>query len=97
MESSSFIRGKLVNYTTADCSDERVEDNRYIYTLKFEEDIGWQWVYSQVRKLNTELEADLEMWKIRPSGLEAFELEVREIEQRAEIDDNQHSLKSFES
>ena len=97
MESDSFIRSKLVNYTTADCSDVTVEHSRYHYWLKFEKSIGWTWLYSQVQKLNAELEVGLEIWEIHPSGMNDFEVEVREIEQRPNIDDNQCGLSEFES
>jgi len=95
-ESTQFIRAKLVNYTEADCSHEEVANNRVHYHLRFEKAIGWTWVYSQVQKLNGELTANLELWKIRPSGMQDFEIDIREIERRADIDDNQSGLADFE-
>lgn len=95
-ESTQFVRSKLVNYTEADCSDQSVENNRAHYHLKFENDIGWSWVQGQVAKLSAELEVNLELWKIRPSGMHAFELDVREIERRERIDTSQRGLSEFE-
>lgn len=97
MESKAFVRSKLVNYTTADCSDVEVKNNRYHYFLRFEESIGWTWLYSQICKLDAELDVDIELWKIRPSGVKDFEIEVREIGQRENIDDSQRGLTEFES
>lgn len=96
MESPNFIRAQLVNYTNADCSDDSVKNNRYHYHLKFEQDIGWDWLYGQVRKCSKELDATLEMWKVRPSGMHSFEVEVREVERREGIDASQRGLTEFE-
>lgn len=95
-ESKAFIRSKLVNYTTADCSDTSVKNSRYHYHLRFEKDIGWTWLYGQIRSLDAELDVDVELWKIRPSGMHSFEIEVREIDQRPDIDEDQSGLTDFE-
>lgn len=95
-ESTQFVRSKLVNYTEADCSQEEVKNNRVHYHLRFENSIGWTWLYSQVQKLNAELSVNIEIWKIRPSGMQDFEIDVREIERRENIDDNQSGLRDFE-
>jgi len=95
MKSPEFIRATLVNRTTADCSEQEVKNNRYHYLLRFEEAVGWDWLYTQVNKAATETETDLELWKIRPSGVNDFEIEVREVARREAIDDNQNSLDSF--
>lgn len=95
-ESTQFIRSKLVNYTEADCSHEEIDNSRVHYHLKFEKSIGWSWTYSQVSKLSNELNVNLELWKIRPSGVSDFEVDVREIERRENIDDNQSGLADFE-
>ena len=97
MESPQYIRAQLVNYTNADCSDDRVENNRYHYHLKFEQDIGWDWLHGQIKKASHEFGVSIEMWKIRPSGLQSFEVEVREVQPRKEIDDDQIGLTEFES
>lgn len=94
-ESRQFIRAKLVNYTEAVCSEEHIENNRVHYYLRFETDIGWTWLQSQVCKLNKELGIDLEIWKIHPSGVNDFEIDVREIERREGIDEDQHGLTDF--
>ena len=97
MNSPQFIRAKLVNLTNADCSEQTVENNRVHYHLRFESERGWDWMYGQVRKASRKTETDLEIWKIRPSGVSDFEIEVREVERRPEIDDSQRGLTDFES
>lgn len=96
-KSKAFIRSNLVNYTNADCSDVEAKNCRYHYTLKFEEDIGWDWIYSQIRKCASAVDTQLEPYKIRPSGMHAFEVEIREVQRREGIDDNQRGLDSFEN
>lgn len=96
-KSKDFIRANLVNYTNAECSEDEVKNNRYHYLLKFEEDVGWDWIYSQVRKCSSKVEVPLEPYKIRPSGVNSFEVEVREVERREGIDDGQHGLTDFEA
>lgn len=97
MNSPQFIRAKLVNRTNAECSGRRAENNRYHYTLKFEESIGVDWLEEQVSKASAETDTSLELYKIRPSGMHAFEIEVRELARREGIDDSQVGLDSFES
>lgn len=94
-ESKQFIRSKLVNYTNADCSDVEAKNNRWHYSLKFEEDVGWDWIQSQIYKCSANIERDIEPYKIRPSGMHAFEIEVRELERREGIDNSQHGLSDF--
>jgi hypothetical protein len=94
-ESTAFVRSKLVNYTEADCSDENVENNRVHYRLRFTTEIGFSWLQSQVSKLNHKLDVTLELWEIHPSGVNDFEVDVREIERREGIDDSQHGLDDF--
>jgi len=95
-ESPQFIRAKLSNRTNADCSEQKIKNNRYHYFLRFDESIGWDWLYGQVQKSARELERDLELWEIHPSGVNDFEIEVREVNRREGIDDNQHGLTDFE-
>lgn len=95
-KSPKFIRAKLANRTNADCSDHEVKNNRYHYFLRFEQSIGWDWLYGQVRKAQVELEIDLELWEIHPSGVSDFEVEVREVQRREGIDDDQRGLTEFE-
>jgi hypothetical protein len=42
------------------------------------------------------MEADLELWEVHPSGVNDFEIEIRETERREGIDDSQKGLDSFE-
>lgn len=95
--SPEFIRAKLVARMNADCSEQEAKNNRWHYFLRFDESIGWDWLYSQVRKAQAELETDLELWEIHPSGMHSFEVEIREVERRPNIDDNQHGLSDFEA
>jgi len=92
-----FIRAKLVSRTNANTSEQKVKNNRFHYILTFNESIGWDWLYGQVRKAQAELETDLELWEIHPSAAESFKIEVREVGRRPEIDDSQHGLSEFES
>jgi len=96
MESPEFIRAKLVSRTNASCSDQEVKNNRYHFFLRFEESIGLDWLYTQVSKLSKDMEADLELWEVHPSGVNDFEIEIRETERREGIDDSQKGLDSFE-
>lgn len=96
MNSPEFIRAKLVARTNADCSKDEVKHNRMHYHLKFEESIGFDWLEEQVRKAQHELETELEMWEIHPSGVCAFEIEIREVNRRKNIDNSQHGLSDFE-
>jgi len=48
-------------------------------------------------KAQDDEEIELELWKINTSGVCAFEVEVRELEPREGItDENQHALEEFE-
>lgn len=96
MNSPEFIRAKLSNRLNADCSEQDVKNNRYHYRFRFEEALGWDWVYTQVGKASSDLETDLELYKIRPSGMADFEIEVREVNRRRDIDNSQHGLTDFE-
>lgn len=96
MESSEFVQSKLANYTTASSIEENVKNNRYHYTLRFEKSIGWDWLYGEVKKVSRQMEVTLELWKLRPSDCDSFVVEVREVDQRPGIDENQHGLTDFE-
>lgn len=96
-KSPQFIRAKLENQLQADCSDQRVSNNRYIYSLRFEENVGWDWAYTQISKVNAKIDREIEAWKICPSGVNDFEIEVREVAQREGIDNNQRDFSDFES
>lgn len=96
MESNEFIRAKLVSQTRANCSDSIVSNNRYEYILLFERAVDWQWLYGEIQSVDSVLDVDLEMGEIRPSGVSNYEVSIRESDQRAKIDEQQHSLTSFE-
>jgi hypothetical protein len=96
MKSPEFIRAKLVNRTNADCSSHEAKNNRYHYQLRFEESIGFDLLETQVNKCSHNIGIQLELWKIRPSGVSDFEVEVREVSRREGIDDGQRGLDSFE-
>lgn len=96
MKSPEFIRAKLSNRINADCSEQDVKNNRFHYRFRFEEDIGWDWLQTQVYKAENELDTELELWKIRPSGVNDFEVEVREVARREGIDNSQKGLAEFE-
>lgn len=96
MKSPEFIRSTLANRTNADCSEQEVKNNRCHYHLRFEQSIGWDWLYGQVKKAEHELDTELELWEIHPSGVNDFEVEVREVQRREGIDDQQLGLSEFE-
>lgn len=95
-KSKEFIQATLVNRTNADCSTVEAKNNRWHYFLRFDEAIGWDWLYTQIGKAKRELGIELELWKVRPSGVNDFEIEVREVARREDIDDSQHNLSAFE-
>jgi hypothetical protein len=97
MKSPQFIRAQLSNRTNADCSEHEVKNNRYHYHLKFKEERGWDWTYGQVQKASSEIGVNLELWKIRPSGVASYEIEIREVDRREGIDADQRGLGEFES
>ena len=60
------------------------------------DNIGWDWTSAQVDKCSAEIGISLELWKVKPSGVGDFEIEVREVARREGIDDSQAGLDSFE-
>lgn len=95
MKDPAFVRATLANRLNADCSEQEVKNNRYHYRFRFEKSMGWDWVYSQVKKSQHKLDMELELWEIHPSGLADFELEIREVNRREGIDNLQKGLSSF--
>lgn len=95
MNSPQNVRAVLVNITNADCSKHEAKNNRYHYYLKFEQSIGFDWLSTQITKVNNEVDPRLEMWEIHPSGLNDFEVELREVARREGIDDGQIGLDEF--
>lgn len=97
MISPEVIRARLSTRLEADCSKHEVKDNKIHYYLKFENDIGWDWAREQVSKTASDEDVELELWKVRPSGMHNFEIEVRELVRRENVnDDDQHALADFE-
>jgi hypothetical protein len=94
-ESKEYIRAQLSNRLNADCSHTEAKNNRWHYYLKITESIGWDWTYSQVMKADAAMERDIEMWKMHPSGMNSFEIEVREVNRREGIDEDQQGLTDF--
>lgn len=90
------MRAKLETRTNADCSEVVVKNNRYHYRLRFKEPIGFDWLDAVVEGVAAETSMALELWKVRPSGVNDFEIEVRELRRRKNIDSSQHSLTKFE-
>jgi len=95
--SVSRIQTQLHNQTQADASSYRVNDSRYYYDLYFECEIGWDWVDTQVYKTSEKVSRDLEPYEIKPAENVQFRLVVREVDRRANIDENQHDLSNYES
>lgn len=97
MTSKEFVESKLVNFTQAMDCDVEVRDCRYYYRLVFDENIGWEWLEKQVEKSSAEVEPTLELYKIGPveEAIGVMVVEVRELERREGIDDNQQGLDSF--
>lgn len=94
--STNVVRAKLARRTDAVCSEEEVKNNKVHYRLKFEGNIGWDWVEEQVRKTSEDVKIPLELWKIYTSGVASFEIEVRELIRRENVtDDEQKALESF--
>jgi len=96
MTSQEFVRAKLVSMTNADCSTVEAKNNRAHYYLKFDNSIGWEWIETQIYKVNGDLDLTVELYKINPSGMDSFEVEVRELQRRENIDSSQIGLTDFE-
>lgn len=96
MSSSKFIRATLANRLNADCSREEVKNNRYHYFFKFEKSMGWDWTEHQIQKSMEKFENTVELYEIHPSGVNDFEIEIRETARREGIDESQSGLHQFE-
>ncbi len=95
MSSPELIQTKLTNLTNAMTSEVEAKNNRYYYSLYFDERLGWDWVEAQVDKASAEVEVVLEPYKVGPAN-SFVEVEVRELQRREGIDSNQRGLESFE-
>lgn len=96
MTDPHYVRKTLVNRTNADSVERIVENNRFHYVLSFDLGIGWDWLYGQVHKAESDIGESLELWKVKPGGDGRFLVEVREVARREGIDDEQNSLTEFE-
>ncbi|AGM11481.1 hypothetical protein M199_gp185 [Halogranum tailed virus 1] len=96
MTDANLVQTKLHNQVQAGYSKKSVEDSRYLYHMFFYEDIGWDWLYTQVRKVSSKLDVDLETWKIEPLLDDGFVVVIREVDRRANIDDKQGDLFDYQ-
>lgn len=96
MTDANLVQTKLHNQVQANHSKKEVEDSRYLYQLWFDESIGWDWLYTQVSKVSSKLEVDLELWKIDPLLDYGFVVIVREVDRRPGIDDSQGDLFDYQ-
>lgn len=95
MKSKEFMRAKLETRTNADCSDLVVKDSRYHYHLRFDEPIRIDRLSALIDGVSAETSVGLELWEVHPSGVNDFEVSVRESKRREGIDGSQHSLGKF--
>lgn len=96
MKSPEVVRAKLATRLDADCSDQRVKNNKMHYHFKFENSVGWKWVEQQVYEAAEDVDIDLELWRVNTSGVANFEIEIRELVRRKNVtDENQHGLADF--
>lgn len=95
MKDAELIQTKLHNQTNAFDSETRVKNNRYHYHLKFNEALGWDWLYKQVSKVREKLGVDIELYKIHPDT--GFRVVVREVDRRPHIDESQGSIFDYDS
>jgi hypothetical protein len=97
MKSPQVVRAKLAARTEADCSDQCIKNNKVHYVLLFESNIGWKWLQNEVAEASTDTDIDLELYKIRTSGVNNFEVEVRELVRREDVrDEDQKALERYE-
>lgn len=96
MKSKEVVRAKLVARTEADCSEDEIINNKVHYRLTFESGRGWRWLKEEVYQTAEDIGIDLEPYKVNPSGVCSFELEVRELCRRDGVRDNdQKGLDSY--
>lgn len=96
MASPEYIEARLVALTNAVTASHDAKNNRFHYLLHFSDDIGFDWLETQVGKAASDAERGLELYKVRPIH-PGIAVEVRETERReTNIDDAQHGLEEFE-
>jgi hypothetical protein len=67
-----------------------------IYKLNFDGKTGFDWVKSQVKEVQRELGEPLQMWKIQGTESGRFQITVKELEPRYDIDDAQSEFGDYE-
>jgi hypothetical protein len=87
------VKLRLTRQTSADtCIVMQTGSSKVVYRLMFSEDIGFDWLKSQVKEIQEELDEPLQMWEIEPSQSGYSVVSVKEVNPRYEIDRNQSSL-----
>lgn len=97
MSDPNLIQTKLHNQCQADGSAYSIKNNRYLYHLRFDDEIGFDWLKTQVGKVSSGVDVTVEPYELS-GGCHTgqFELTVREVERRPNIDNEQAGLDSFE-
>lgn len=96
MTDPNHVRKNLHTFCEANSSETRVKHNRYYYILSFENNVGWDWVRSQVQQAAAETDVSLEPYRVCPGDNGEANIEVRETGRRSNIDDDQGSLFDYE-
>ena len=97
MESPEFVQSKLkLRLHAASVSQEVVDGERIQYRLHFNEDIGIDWLVSELDKAFAELDVGLQKWEIEPAGCGGFCVTVRETVRRPDLESDQESLHKWE-
>lgn len=94
MTPTDYIQTTLVNLTNAMTASSEAKNNRWHYRLVFDEIIGWDWIEEQIKKASENVEPTLEPYKLGPAQ-SFIVVEVREVERREGIDNDQNSLDKF--
>ena len=97
MESPEFIQSKLkLRLHAASVSKEVVDGERIQYRLHFNEDIGIDWLVSELGSAFANLNVGLQKWEIEPCDGCAFAITVRETVRRPDLESDQESLHKWE-
>lgn len=93
----SDVQNRLARQTGAWGSGYTQDDSSMvIYRLLYRDTIGFDWLKSQVKEVAEEMNEPLQMWQLDGVEQGVFELTVKELEPRHEIDDNQSGFGDFE-
>lgn len=83
MKSIEYCQKKFMLRTNANDARHTITGNdRVIYYLLFRENVGWDWVQSQIHFAADRLGIDIQMWKLYSSD-DGFEISVKEVEKRS--------------